>query len=455
MNLTLAAWLTLFVLFALLAFKRPAWGVSLYMLTFFGQPALWWWGKHAIGHYRWSLYGGIGLLAAVILSRVFQDAGSERPASRIERRLSWIAVAILVNATLVHVLLAPSMEMSSGSYWLLAKFVLLFFMIVAATRTREDLRIILLSIVLGAGYIGYEVTVNDRGGVTANRLEGVGAPGATGANQCASLMVTVLPITGAFFMAGRRWEKLAMLPIAPFIVNVILLCNSRGAFLSCFAAAGALVFFAPAKVRKRVLKLLGLGAVAVWLLLGDPRIVERFTTTFAPEEERDSSAAGRLDYWLAGLHMIADHPLGAGGYGFKRVYGPRYIQEVNDKAFDSRAVHNGFINEACEWGIQGFVLRMAFLGGGLLLLWRMARSRQSQSDLFGHLLVCTLFAGTMGFLITCTFGDFLDAEWGYWMIAIAVAHSRVASSPATVQAGRHAVTWAPLRLRGRMSRGTT
>ena len=433
MNLTLLVWLVLLVLLVVLSFKRPAYGVALYMLIFFAEPDLWWWGK-VIGGYRWSLYGGIALLVAVIVSRLLGSQGAPSGNRRPGRFLGWVAVAMLVNATLVHLLLAPNTAISSGPYWQLAKFVLLFFLISAAIRTREDLRIVLLSIVLGAGYIGYECTVNDRGHLRGDRLEGVGAPGATGANQLASLMVTVLPITGAFFLAGKRWEKLLMLPIAPFILNVVILCNSRGAFLSLIVSVVILLFFAPPRVRKRVLKLVCLGAVATWLLLGDPRIVERFMTTFAAKEERGGSAEHRLDYWLAGLRMLGDHPFGTGGDGFKRVYGPHYIAAVNGQNFRSRSVHNGYINEACNWGIQGIFLQMLFMMGGLAVLWRMARSYKTVGDRFSRILGIVLFVGMIGFLGECMFGSFLDAEWGYWCVALAVSHARVCGATAPVVA---------------------
>jgi putative inorganic carbon (HCO3(-)) transporter len=446
MSLTLIVWLTLLVILTLLSFRRPSWGIAVYMLTYFAFPGIWWWGK-TIAHHRWALVGGCTALGAVLISLLKNQAPS-RHQSMFARVASWAALGMLINATFVQLVLAERPDLGAEAYWYLAKFVLLFFLITLACRSREDLRIVLLSIVLGAGYIGYEVTINDRGKVVQGRLEGVGAPGANGANQCASLMVTVLPLTGAFFMAGRRWEKLAMLPVAPFILNVILLCNSRGAFLACFAMVGTLLVLASNRVRKQILILIALGLIALYLLLGDTRIVERFKTTFRPADERDASAADRLEYWKAGLRMIADYPLGAGGYGFKYVHGPKYIAEVNDQYFEARSVHNGYINEACEWGIQGLCLRMLFVTVGLYLAWRMARhgpQNAPQDDVFARLVALCLLAGQIAFLVTSIFGSHLDSEWGYWMVALSVAHVRVygVGSHSTVQRS-HSIA-APMR----------
>jgi O-antigen ligase len=215
-----------------------------------------------------------------------------------------------------------------------------------------------------------------------------------------------------------------MLIAAPLILNVVLLCNSRGGFLAAIASALTFLVFAPRAIRKYAIKLLTLGAVAVWLLLGDPAIVTRFWTIFADPEERDAAAASRLEYWKAGFAMIADYPFGEGGDGFHDVHGPRYLA-ARGHYYDSRSVHNGYINEACDWGIQGLALRLALMGGGLLLLRRVATAAAACGDMFTALTACAMIAGLTAFLSHSLFGDYLDNEWGYWIAACAVGLARV------------------------------
>lgn len=357
------------------------------------------------------------------------NSSVDKPDSYRVRKILFIAGLILVNATMVHFVFAKSWEVSLGSYELTLKFTLLFFMIVAAIRTPADFRLVIFAMVLGAGYLGYEATINERGRIEDGRLEGVGAPGANQANQLASLCVTILPLAGALFLTGRWHYKLAMLAVTPLILNVVLLCSSRGAFLAAIASAIVFAIIAPKSIRRTVIKLLMLGCVATWLLLGDPQIVERFFTIFTSSEERDESASSRLDYWTAGMRMIADYPLGAGGYGFKRVHGPKYIKEVNSQEFSGRSVHNGFINEACEWGLQGFLARMMFIATGVFLALHTARQCSQQNDNTGAVLGCALISSMAAFLISCVFGDYLDAEWGYWCVALCVAFGRLFGQP--------------------------
>src|SRR5690606_31163150 len=176
-------------------------------------------------------------------------------------------------------------------------------------------------------------------------------------------------------------------------------------FLALIGLAIVFLLAAPKHIRPQVYKIFALGLFAGWLLLGDPRIVERFLTTFSSADERDSSATSRLDYWKAGLMMIADHPFGAGGDGFKDVYGERYITRVTGVR-EARSVHQGYINEACEWGLQGLAIRLAIIGGGLLLAWRTSRLAITKGSWFVAGVSLSVIAGLVGLLIQSLFGTF-------------------------------------------------
>ncbi len=407
MSLSLIVWLVVFPLLAFMAFHRPVWGVTLYMFTFFAHPSFWWWGT-PIETYRWNLFAGIVLLCAI-----FAHGRRLIPTSPVARKTTMLGLAMLANAAAVHFLLAPSAAVSSESFLLMAKFLLLFLMIMASVKDRDDLRWIVVSIAIGVAYLGYEIMFNQRGAFRGGRLLSVGAPGADDSNELASLLVTVIPLIGSLCFIGNRWQKVLGAVSAGLGLNAILLCNSRAAFLALLLSAMVLLVAAPKSQRRKAWAALGLGVLAAYFLLGDARIVERFWTTFASAEERDHSASERLIYWRAGANMIADRPLGSGGHGFKKVYGGDYLKQVGSN-FEMRSVHNGFINEACEWGVQGLALRLAFVGTAILFLIKVLRRHVSDAfDRDAFFGLC-LIASTSGFLVTCLFNDALDAEWGYW-----------------------------------------
>ncbi len=422
MNETAYAWLALSAVLLLLSFTRPIWAVCFYLQTFFALPQYWWWGKGGpIGSFRWNLLAGIVLLLAVLLD--VARSGREWFDPRL-KRVGKMALLVLLNLSLVHVFLANDPENSFKSYQLTAKFVLLFFLIVWSVRTVGDLKILLLAFSVGLGYLGYEVTLNKRGHIVQSRLEGIGAPGAEASNQLASMLVTTLPIVGGLFFIGAVREKAFAALTAPLALNVVILCNSRAAFLACGAAGAVLVIAARGRARLWAATALALGGLAGFLLLGDERVIERFMTTFSKEEDRDRSATGRLDYWKAGLDMVADYPLGAGGYGFKETHGWKYTAKLPE-IYDIKSVHNGFINEMCEWGIQGLVLRLMWLGSAAWVAYQTVVFRNLLGDPKHAFFAACLIASQAAFLVTAMFGDFIESEWAIWSAAVAVAYSRL------------------------------
>jgi O-antigen ligase len=180
------------------------------------------------------------------------------------------------------------------------------------------------------------------------------------------------------------------------------------------------------------MKTLALGGLALFLLLGDPQIVERFATTFAGGEERDRSAASRLEFWKAGLLMLRDYPLGDGGGSFKYVHGGKYLSEVVSGEADERSLHNVYLTEATEWGIQGLLLRLFFLGTALAGAVRTSnlcrREGRTEDALIG---ICIIVAAA-GYLIHCFFGSFMSNEWGYWIVALLVRYGELYRLPEAV-----------------------
>ncbi|TWT81152.1 O-Antigen ligase [Planctomycetes bacterium CA13] len=415
-------WFCCFLFACVMLFRRPVWGIALYMQTFFAFPPMWWWGE-SFGDYRWNLIGGIGLLIAALVSGTIFSLPSR--CKGLSKNSFWLLVAIVINATLVHYLLSAQPETSEQPYNNLLKFSLLQLLIAAVIRTRNDFMIALVILAIAAGYIGYEVTINDRGSFREGRLEGVGAPGAANANELASLMITVLPLAGAIIIGVKGWKRLVGIVMSPLILNVIVECSSRGAMLGGVLASGVMVFLSPRAIRKQIIGALVLGCLALAVLAGNTRLVERFNSIFVGEDERDASASNRLIFWRAGLYVLADHPLGSGGAAFKNVHGRSYIYDIEGEDFGNRAIHNGYINESVEWGIQGLTLHLAMIGICAVMVRRQIRSFQEAGDVQMGILGSALLGAIAAFMVTSMFGDKFDAEWGYWCCGLAMAYGNL------------------------------
>jgi O-antigen ligase len=216
-------------------------------------------------------------------------------------------------------------------------------------------------------------------------------------------------------------------------LNVILLCNSRGGFLGLLGSAVSFLMVARGPTRKRAFKTLALGGLALFLLLGDARILDRFSTTFVGSEERDNSAASRLEFWQAGLMMISDYPLGDGGGSFKYVHGGRYLSQVVGGDAEDRSLHNGYITEATDWGVQGLFLRLLFLGSALLMAYRTSSLCRQEGRINDALMGICIIVATAGYMIHCMFGSFISNEWGYWIVPLLIRYAELYKVPSEVE----------------------
>jgi O-antigen ligase len=214
-------------------------------------------------------------------------------------------------------------------------------------------------------------------------------------------------------------------------LNTLLLCNSRGAFLGLIGSGLLYFLLARGAARKEAFRTLLLGAVVLYFLLGDPDILNRFLTTFVGSEDRDQSASDRLLFWSAGLLMVGDYPLGAGGAGFKYVHGPRYLMIVGADV-PVRSLHNGYLTELTDWGIQGLLLRMLLFVLALSAAYRTSnvcrRDGRPDDAIVGNCLIVSC----AGFLVTCVFGSYLSNEWAYWIQALLVRYSELYAVPEPV-----------------------
>ncbi len=422
MSLTAIVWLLTFAVLVLLSLRRPVWAIGLYMQTFFAAPQNWWWGDQ-IPTTRYALWAGIILLVATVAYKAHAESDASYKLTRIHR----VAILMCINATLVHLVLAVDRNISSNTYAEILKYSLLFVLMRAAIQDKRDFRTAVMSIAVGAFYIGWEVTINERGDFNGSRLEGVGAPGADAANSLANLMLTCLPLISSLLVDGQKRHKLVGIMAAPLVLNVLILCNSRGAFLGLIGTGLAFLLIARGKTRKQAIRALALGCVALYLLLGDPKILDRFTTTFTGSEQRDNSAESRLLFWEAGLRMLNDYPLGAGGGAFKFNLGRRYQAQIvgADGGVQDRSLHNGYLTEATDWGIQGLILKLSMLGLALLAAYRTEercrREGRTKEALTG---LCIMTSG-IGLMIHCMFGSFLASEWTFWAMALMLRYSEL------------------------------
>jgi O-antigen ligase len=129
-----------------------------------------------------------------------------------------------------------------------------------------------------------------------------------------------------------------------------------------------------------------------------------------------------MSNWRAGFELLKDYPLGAGGFGFNHL-SPIYAASTAGARDTGRiSPHNTWILIASEWGVQGFILFLGFMGSTFRMLHRVRRETQDQMAYYRSL---AIQIGLIGTLAASTFSDRLYGESIYWLCALAVVSYRI------------------------------
>jgi O-antigen ligase len=183
-----------------------------------------------------------------------------------------------------------------------------------------------------------------------------------------------------------------------------------------------------------------IGLSLTLFFLADDQFITRQQTT--ADYREDNSAQERLQSWLGAVHLVEDHPLGAGGRGF-HLLSPIYIPEIVEAhGGDLRAPHNTFAMLPAEWGIAGLI---CFIGlhVSVFRILRRVKQRSAPGDP-GHYYwwALAIQLALIAHLGASVFSDRLYGEAGYWMIGLAFALYRMQATDLAEKAAPESVAHA-------------
>jgi len=415
MSKTGLIWLVIYIFGVASSFIRgPMLGLLTYIFTYYTLFS-WARGVPHFYRYRFSLLAGIALL----LSFLIRKADKENIAVFKMTQLKWLML-MLLNMVLITPLAVDS-DAHITIILDFAKLVLIYYLIIAIVQNKLYYKWFIYAQLWGNYLLGWQAYT--RGSMTAGRMENIGAPGIKNSNSLANHFLLILPFIGNLFIFGKKWEKLAAVCAAPFILNAIILCGSRGAYLSIVIMALIYAFRAKKGMRLKIIVVIVLAAVCFSSLVGK-HFWERMHTVKAVEVGEDQSAMGRLTTWSAALHMMGDYPLGAGGDGWKSL-SPIYVPELVDVHGEERSVHNTYLEVLTSWGFQGFAFFILFIGGTLREIHRMRQRTGSGDDDFFHAQALALEVAIIGYLVGAIFGARAYVEGLYWYCALVTAISNI------------------------------
>lgn len=410
MSETAAVWLLIFGLGCAATLYRPLFGLLTYLYVYYTNPSLHWWGEE-LPPLRWSYYSAI-LTALSYLVHGPEDGGSRvkilaHPQAKWLLGLSALALVLTPHAV------SPPVSMEYAVK--LLKVAALYVLFAKILTTLLAYRRLLQVHVLGGFFWGLAAYFDPE--IEGGRLTNLGGPDSDDANTTAAHVLTILPFVGYYAMAGRGWERVLCVAAAPFLVNTLVMLNSRGSILALGVAGVAAILLGWRAHRGRTLLGVAAGIVAL-LVLSGPKFWERQATILEPQ---DKAALSRLDMWKAAVELMKDHPLGAGGHGYD-LLSPVYLPEEVQRKGTLLTVHNTYLMAGSEWGVPGLAFLLLYLLACVRELHRL-RTGAARTPIQERVQLEAL-AMTVAFVAYLTAGFFVNrfyAEATYWLGGLTAA----------------------------------
>lgn len=346
---------------SVVALFRPYYGVLIYLAFACLKPeALWFWSVPA-GNYSRTI--AIATLIGWALAG-FGDwkVGSARPILfSLLGYWAWIVVSALFAAN----------QAVAWEYVILHSKIL-GPVVVGITLIHEvkQLKQIAWVIVACLGYLALEANRDYLAGGHQIRENGF----ASMDNNCFCIAM-VTGASAAFFLglqAAGWWRRLIALAAAALMAHVPLFANSRGGMLGMIVA-GVLSFLVlpkrPAYIGAWLL------ALAVGIRLAGPEVLERFSTIFAAEGERDGSAQSRIDLWVDCWDVMQRYPITGAGPDHWPLLAAEYGWPKGKEA------HSLWFNAGAELGFVGLAFLISVYGFTCWKCWQLSRDSRLDDDL--------------------------------------------------------------------------
>lgn len=391
-----------------LAFKHPYFGIATYVFEWHNHPPYMWWGK-ALPDLRWSLLISVATLVSLII-----NYKKLAPLYKPKYNLIWWLVAMTLWMYFISFFYAIDPHTSFKRGEIFYKMTIQIFLMMFIVREIKHHKFVIYTLLFGVANFGR--VAFQRG---HNRYLGVIAPNSTEENAVAAHVAATLPFFGLYILVGQKWEKIVFALSVPFLINLLILANSRAAFLAVIAIALLTLLWVRGRLRWQVVGSILVGLILV-LYLGNEQFWNRQKTIETYKEE--GSAMSRIYLWKGALRMWADHPIGLGGNGFQNLalqYVPELRERMENKG--AKTVHNTILLVLVEWGPVGVLLFLGFLIHVFLILSRIRREQIYSPGYRYYIDAMAIQMGLIAILIAGIFHNRLYSEVVYWFGAFAVA----------------------------------
>lgn len=408
-----------------MALVNPIWGVVTYMMVYQIHPPDTWWGMPltALG-LRFSMLAAVFTLLGMFTGR--KHVPEVRPAFSA---WEWGVLALVMIAGMnlvIGVGAGPAALQMFEKLWKVLLFVLILGRL---ATTRHNLRMVVWALVVGSLYVGYDAFTAPSSSFWLGRLEQIGGPDFSTTSGAAAYMVAMLPIVGTAFLIARQWRwKLLACTSGILLINAIILCRTRSAFVGLLFGACSAVLVTPRVRRYRIYLLLIIGAAGAFSLTDDYFLNRMATLTDKQALAEDPATVTRTEIWWISLRILGDHPLGIGTGNFTKVVG-LYSPEHH-----KRATHNTLITCFVELGIQGGIVFLLIITGSVRMLYRSARLAHLTDDpIETRMLAFGFFVSLVTYFVTALGTRRFYCESFWWILVLPLCLHRVVNREAVAE----------------------
>ncbi len=408
-----------------MALVNPIWGVVTYVMVYQMCPPDTWWGMPlaALG-LRFSLLAAACTLLGMLTGR--KHVPEIRPAFT-----AWeVGALALVAIAAVNLILGVACDRQTLQMFEKLWKVLLFVLVLGRlATTRHNLRLLIWAFVVGSLYVGYDAFTAPPWSFLHGRLENVGGSDFSTTSGAAAYMVAMLPIVGTAFLIARKWKwKLLACVSGALLVNGVILCRTRSAFMGLIFGALSAVLLTPRVRRYRIHFFMIIGALCAFSLTDDFFWDRMGTLTDKQALADDPAAVTRTQIWWISLRILADYPLGIGTGNFTKVIG------WYSTKYHMRATHNTLITCFVELGIQGGIVFVLMIIGSVRMLYRSSRLAYLSDDLVEtKILAYGFFASMVTYLVTALGTRRFYCESFWWILVLPLCLHRVVSREAAAK----------------------
>jgi len=363
--------------------------------------------------------------ALVIIQRIY----SRHPSFRMADSRSIKMIIFLYAVACISSVFSVSLR-GSAQFTLLyfPKVIILFFMIVIAVDTMEDIRRLLWGYVMMVLILSLPTVII--GG--AGRLAAMDIT--YDPNDIALLYVVSLPIVFYFACEHSGYRKFFLFFTLLVLVYAIVLSGSRGGFLGLTVV----ILWMLHKSRRRnifykaaLLLLFG----TVFLVFAPERYKERIETLFSEQVDYNiTDKYGRLEIWKRSAKLIVKNPvLGTGPGTFGIASGFEYAKEVGGAVWRKTA-HNSFILVGVEMGLIGGCIFTLLFITALREMGAIQRESKGNPSMAKYVWLSKgVQASVLGFMVCGFFLSQAYSSIAYFLVALSAAYRKVVSGSMTAR----------------------